>query len=616
MPRALVLVYALASAAGTAVYFLLPGGSLAQALVYVGLQGAMVVAIAVGIRVHRPPRPLFWKLMLAAEALGFVGYLLWYVYPLASEVELTFPGPYDPPFLVSYALLVAALGVLVRTRSGGRNRTDLIDATIIALALGLVFWVTQIARTYFASGLTPVARVIAVSYPIFDLLLAALGVRLAVGGGRRSPAFWFLGVFVTGQLVADIVYAETVLRGTFRYGAPHFAGWLLSFAFLGAAALHPSMRDLAEPATGRRRTTLRRRLPLLSAASLVGPVLMMIQEQREAHQTQWLVIVVTGLMFLLVLARVSDLMVDLAEYEKVQERLSELALIVESSGDAILGWTTAGIITSWNRGATELYGYQPEEVLGQRFSMLLPPHRTEEAETMLDRVLAGERLGNFDSQRLTKDGRLIDVSVTLSAVRDSEGRIASGATIARDITERKRLEAELAAARDQALEASRLKSEFLANMSHEVRTPMNGVIGLTGLLLGTDLDPRQRQYAEGVQSGAEALLGVIKDILDFSKIEAGKLDLEVLDFDLRQVVEEAADLLAQPAQRKGLELVVYCNPDLPTALRGDAGRLRQVLLNLVSNSVKFTERGEVVVRARAEGATDGAEVAVRFEVAD
>ncbi|MBW3557180.1 MAG: response regulator, partial [Actinobacteria bacterium] len=147
--------------------------------------------------------------------------------------------------------------------------------------------------------------------------------------------------------------------------------------------------------------------------------------------------------------------------------------------------------------------------------------------------------------------------------------------------------------------------------------PMNGVLGLTGLLLGTDLDPRQRQYAEGVQSAAEALLAVINDILDFSKIEAGRLDLEVVDLDLREVVEESADLLAQPARRKGLELVAYCGPDVPTALRGDPGRLRQVLINLVSNAVKFTERGEVVVRAVPEGApSESGAVAIRFEVAD
>ena len=183
------------------------------------------------------------------------------------------------------------------------------------------------------------------------------------------------------------------------------------------------------------------------------------------------------------------------------------------------------------------------------------------------------------------------------------------------VAERERANAELAAARDGAMESSRAKSEFLATMSHEIRTPMNAVIGLTGLLLRTELDERQRQYAEGVHGAGEALLAIINDILDFSKIEAGKVELEVVDFDVVQLVEEAAGLVAEAARRQGLELVAYCYPDLPAGLRGDPARLRQVLLNLASNAVKFTEEGEVVVRARRMDRSADT-VTVRFEVTD
>ena len=236
------------------------------------------------------------------------------------------------------------------------------------------------------------------------------------------------------------------------------------------------------------------------------------------------------------------------------------------------------------------------------------PAMPDRYRDVLRRALGGEVVSEPEDTIEREDGSRVFLRWTVHPWRDATGAAAGVVLVAQSIDV-------LVRARQAAVEASRLKSEFVANMSHEIRTPMNGVIGMTRLLLDTTLTHEQRDYAEVIDHSGRALLEIINDILDFSKIEAGRLELDLADFDLRRAVREVLGSFAEAAHAKGLELLCLIRHDVPNALRGDPGRLRQVLTNLVGNGVKFTEQGEVVLRVTLDDADEGTAL-VRFEVRD
>ena len=282
-----------------------------------------------------------------------------------------------------------------------------------------------------------------------------------------------------------------------------------------------------------------------------------------------------------------------------------------------------GRIRRVNRAECLLLGYPASELLGKPVWELVAPEQRESARNSIARKIATAQTDEpFIRDYAHRNGARITVEIHENLVRDDSGAVDGLVSALLDVTAQRRAEEvlqrqneELAAALDAAREAVELKSRFLANMSHEIRTPMNGVLGMTELLLGTRLDGEQRDYAESVRNSAEHLLSVINDILDFSKIEAGKLELEHVPFEIRRIVEEVVELLSLRAHAKGLEMTSVLPPDLPSQVCGDPGRLRQVLMNLLGNAVKFTEQGQVVVAAEVIG-RDGEKVLVRFAVRD
>ncbi len=426
---------------------------------------------------------------------------------------------------------------------------------------------------------------------------------------------------------------------------------------------------------------------------------------------------------------------DITARKEGEEVTARLAAIVESTGDAVIGWSLQGKITSWNRGAERMYGYRADDAIGRPASLLTPPERMTEFDSMLADVSRGETVREFETVCVDRDGRRLNVSKTVSPIRSASGSIVGASVIGRDISERKRSEQALRAqeeqtrqiiansqsliyvkdldgryllangafeeafgvaeddligqtdafldpvlapvwrendlraqlgayrlaewcdapdgrrhyesvkfplhdadgllygtcgvsldvtqrqraadevgrARDVALQATAAKSAFLATMSHEIRTPMNAVIGMTGLLLDTELDVDQRDFVETIRVGGEALLAVINAVLDFSKIESGSLELEQRPFDLRACVTGALELAGGASTE--LEMFSRLDDRCPNLVVGDSNRLRQVLVNLLNNAVKFTEAGHVhLCVAVIEDEEDG--LRLRFDVTD
>ncbi|RFB67449.1 MULTISPECIES: response regulator [unclassified Herbaspirillum] len=323
-----------------------------------------------------------------------------------------------------------------------------------------------------------------------------------------------------------------------------------------------------------------------------------------------------------------------------QETRSILASIVASSEDAIIGTGLDDVINSWNPAAEKLFGYLSREVLNQSAYILVPPERTGEARRITDQLMEGKTVSNFETVRWHKDGRLLDISVTVSPILDGDKKIAGISYIARDITNHKRLEKELSQYR-QHLEglveqqtrtlrdtnsnlelaltksesATRAKSSFLSNMSHEIRTPMNAVLGLTYLLEKTVLQSDQRDLVRKIIAAGHSLLGIINDILDVSKIEAGRLEVEHVPFRLSAVLENVVNVTAPAIGDKDVELVVGFNDVGVEHLYGDALRLEQILTNLTSNAIKFTARGEISIHV-AVISEIGDKVMLRFAVTD
>jgi PAS domain S-box-containing protein len=289
---------------------------------------------------------------------------------------------------------------------------------------------------------------------------------------------------------------------------------------------------------------------------------------------------------------------------------ARLAAVIESSDDVIVSKTLDGIITSWNPAAERLFGWRAAEAIGKHITLIIPEERWPEEDDVLARIRRGERVDHFETVRITKDGRLVDVSITVSPVKDGAGRVIGASKIARDISERRRIEEERAAllareqeARQAAETLNRTKDEFLATMSHELRTPLNSILGWGRILQSTEMDEAGRRRAiDAIVRNASAQGRLIEDLLDLSRVVAGRMRLDVQALDLRTVVDAALDTVRPAANAKGVALSL-ATIGRAGLVQGSPDRLQQVVWNLLMNAVKFTPAGgriEVSLRRSRE----------------
>jgi PAS domain S-box-containing protein len=305
-----------------------------------------------------------------------------------------------------------------------------------------------------------------------------------------------------------------------------------------------------------------------------------------------------------------------AEQKKSDQRLRDQQFytrsLIESNIDALMTTDPSGIITDVNKQMEALTGCTRDELIGAPFkSYFTDPER---AEAGIKLVLSEKKVTDYELTACARDGKQTVVSYNATTFYD-RGRTLQGVfAAARDVTERKRVEAELQQAKAMAETASQTKSDFLASMSHEIRTPMNAIIGIADLLAKTPLSPEQNKYVQIFRRAGDNLLNLINDILDLSKVEASQLELERTGFSLNDVLEKVREMVAVRAQEKGLALVCEIAPNVPNDLVGDPTRLRQVLLNLLGNAIKFTESGEVALRVTPD--TDSSPGTLRFTISD
>lgn len=488
------------------------------------------------------------------------------------------------------------------------------------------FWQRQILTALGSAGIAfaispalgGVALFVALAGELLDLTVLRLAVRSSASGSIMSE--WKVTVAASGAIQA-ITIAICVLIPIL--GSQVHAATFFSCAFLTAATINAGLiLPHYKPAAWSR---------LLVYCACLAAVILALFSKDQQSVLDLLAITtsaVSAAFFIrhvsrsnLIRRRAEQAMIEqgkelaqrVADLERVQSELDTLALVARHANDSVILSSADGRIKWVNEAFTKITGYSAEEAIGTTPADLLnSPRASIDASQEIVHAKKQGRVARIEVLNSRKDGTDIWMETSIVPILDDVGQVKTILSVERDITNAKSLETELRAARKAAEDGARIKSQFLATISHEIRTPMNAVLGMSELLVGANLSSEERLYAQTINESASALLDIVNDVLDLSKLEAGKFSLNVDVFDLRKTVASAASLFRAAAEKKGLRYQLSIGQDLPEFVIGDAGRLRQILVNVIGNALKFTHEGEISISVSGPGADQF----ILFEVCD
>ena len=559
------------------------------AIVIVVSAGATCFAVC-GARARRGNRT--YLLIVAALGLWAAGWAGWQATLLATGAVPATSSLDNLLFLGGDAALVLALVVALCRRE--RSLVGLLDVSTIAASLLVVAW-ASLLHDYTTLSLPALGRGFQLAYGAFDVLLVAAGLRLLVAPRLRSGGGALLVAAAGGLVVSDLFWNWGTAFGIYVPGSWADSGWLI-WAVLGALAARRCTHEAAEVGGERqaRRHTLGR-VTLLGISALVCPAVFVVEVLLNNVDAAPLVIGGSAIALLVV----AGFAVLLRQTTAVHARAGEIASLVDATADAVIGTTPTGVITSWNPGAEQIYGWTASEIVGRPLALVVPPATRDEVARSMRRLGQGTTAIRHQAMGLHRDGHEMDVDLTVCPVF-AAGQLVAVSTVVRDISahvkaeaEREQLLIELAEQNEQLREFDRLKDEFVASVSHELRTPLTSIRGYLELMRDDQVLDEEHEGMLGiVDRNAERLLGLVNDLLFAAQVADGdQVKLALEEFDLADIVADAAAAAAPRAELGEVTLAVDAQPAL---LEGDPMRIGQVADNLISNGIKFTPPGGTV----------------------